>query len=198
MKKLNNYEREKAIYRYVTALDNGDLDSVAEILELALYDLELARIIEEIDLAYQEEEGITAIASDAAIVRDLIQQHLHSAFEEIDNSQEQLATDFFDRSTASPLTVGDVAKRLLQSKSLRKSEYEIAQNLSDSSVSIPSSPSLKVIKQLFKDDLQQNPSPRFIDRFRQAAIKLGMGRSYSNAQLAAARQHQRNYKSTNK
>ena len=123
MRKLSSYEREKAIYRYVIALDNGDLDSVAKILELALYDPELARIIEEIDLAYQEEEGITDIATDAAIVRDLIQQHLHSAFEEIDNSPEKLAADYFDQSTASPLTVGDVAKRLLQSESFRKSDY---------------------------------------------------------------------------
>ena len=194
MEKLSSYEREKAIYRYVIALDNGDLDSVAEILELALYDLELARVIEEIDLAYQEEEGIIDIATDAEIVRDLIQQHLHSAFEEINNSPEKSAADSVDRSIASQLTVGDVAQRLLQSKSLRKNEYELAQNLSDSSVLIPSPPSLKVIKQLFKEDLHKNASPRFLDRFRQVAIKLGMGRSYNNIQLAAARQHKKNSK----
>ena len=196
MRKFN--ERDKAIHQYIECWDNGDIDGIIEVLELASYDPELERIIKEINLTFQEEEGVTAIATDAAIVRDLIQQHLHSAFEEIDNNQEKSATDSFNRSTVSSLTVGDVAKRLLQSKSLRKNEYELAQNLSDSSVSIPSSPSLKVIKQLFKDDLQQNPSPKFIDRFRQAAIKLGMGRSYNNAQLAAARQHKRNYKSTNK
>ena len=59
MQKISNYEREKAIYRYVTALDNGDMDGVAEVLDLALCDPELERIIEEIDLAYQEEEEIT-------------------------------------------------------------------------------------------------------------------------------------------
>ena len=180
MHELSNYEREKAIYLYVTALDNGDLDSVAEILELALYDLELARIIEEIDLAYQEEEGITAIATDAEIVRDLIQQHLHSAFEEIDNNPEKLRADSSDKSATNPLTVGDVAQRLLQSKSLRKSEYQLVQSLINNPVLIPSSPSLKAIERLFVNNLQQNASPRFLDRFRQVAIKLGMGRSYNN------------------
>ena len=194
MQKLSSYEREKAIYRYVTALDKGDLDSAAEILELALYDLELARIIEKIDLAYQEEEGITDIATDAEIVRDLIQQHLHSASESMDNDPEKLAADSSNKSAVSPLTVGDVAKRLLQTKSLRESEYELAQRLINNSVLIPSPPSLKVIKQLFKEDLQQNVSSRFLDRFRQAAIKLGMGRSYNDIQLAAARQHKKNSK----
>ena len=197
MQKLSNYEREKAIYRYVTALDNGDLDIVAEVLELALYDLELARIIEKIDLAFQEEESITAIATDAEIVRNLIQQHLHSAFGEVNNSPK-LTVNSAERSATKPLTVGDVARRLLQSKSLLKSEYELVQSLIDNSVSIPSSPSLKAIERLFANDLQQDASSRFLDRFRKVAIKLDMGRSYNNAQLAAARQHKKNYKPPHK
>ena len=198
MQKLTNYEREKAIYRYVTALDNGDLDSVAEILELALYDPELARVIEEIDLAYQEEEGITSIATDASIVRDLIQQYLRSAFEPPNTDSEEILAESLVESIIKPLTVGDVAKRLQQSKSLRKTEHELLQSLINSSIPIPSSLSLKAIKQLFADNLQQNPSSRFLDNFRQVAIKLGMGRSYNNAQLAAARQHKKNYKSSHK
>ena len=196
MQKFN--KRDKAIHQYIECWDNGNIDGIIEVLELASYDPELERIIEEINLAFQEEEGITDIATDAEIVRDLIQQHLHSAFEKIDNSQEKLAADSFNKSAASPLTVGDVAKRLLKSKSLRKSEYELAQNLIDNSVLIPSSPSLKAIKQLFVKELQQDASSRFLDRFRQVAIKLGMGRSYNNIQLAAARQHQKNYKSSHK
>ena len=198
MQKLTNYEREKAIYRYVTALDNGDLDSVAEILELALYDPELARVIEEIDLAYQEEEGITPIVTDASIVRDLIQQHLHSAFEPQNTDSEEVAARLPVESTIESVTVGEVAQRLLQSKSLRKSEYELVQSLINNSVLVPLSPSQKVIKRLFVEELKKNVSPRLLDRFRQVAIKLGMGRSYNNARLAAARQHKKDYKTPHK
>ena len=199
MQKLSKYEREKAIYRYVTALDDGDMDGVAEILELALYDLKLAEIIEEIDCAYQEEEGITPIATDAAIVKDLIQQHLHSAFEGDEEKVElQSVEEFSVEENTKSITIGEVARRLQETKSVQTKEYELLESLSNSSIPIPSPLSIKAIKQLLADNLQQKVSPRFCDRFRQSAIKLGMGRSYSNAQLAAARQHQRNYKTTNK
>ncbi|MDJ0635548.1 MAG: hypothetical protein QNJ34_20335 [Xenococcaceae cyanobacterium MO_188.B29] len=198
MQMISDYEREKAIYLYVKALDNGDMDGVADVLELALCDSELARILEEIDLAYQEEEGILPIATDAAIVRDLIRQHLHSAFEEPDKNQSPSVMEFSSEAITKPITVGDVVQRLHQSKSLRKTECELVQSLLDCSIPIPSSPSQKAIKQLFVEDIKQNASPRFLDNFRKVAIKLGMGRSYNNAQLAAARQQKRNYKSTNK
>lgn len=199
MQKISNYEREKAIYLYVQALDNGDMDGIAEVLELALHDPELAEIIEEIDLAYQEEEGITPIATDAEIVRNLIQQHLHSAFEDGEQAKvnSQSVTEFFEENTK-PITVGEVARRLQETKSFQIKEYELLESLSDSSIPIPSPPSLKAIEKLFADNLQQKVSRRFCDRFRQTTIKLGMGRSYNNAQLAAARQHKKNYKTTNK
>ena len=200
MRKLSNYEREQAIYRYVLALDNGDMDGVAEVLKLSLCDRELAEIIEEIDLTYQEEEEVTPIATDAEIVRDLIQQHLHSAFEakEQEKNRSQPVTEFSVEENTKAITVGEVARRLQETKSFQIKEYELLESLLDSSIPIPSPPSLKAIKQLFIEDLQQKVSPRFGDSFRQAAIKLGMGRNYNNAQLAAARQHKRNYKTTNK
>ena len=56
MKKTNkNYQREQAIHRYIQALDKGDMDGVAEVLDAALYDPELERIITEINLSYHEE-----------------------------------------------------------------------------------------------------------------------------------------------
>jgi hypothetical protein len=195
MHELSNYEREKAIYRYVLALDNGDMANVAEVLELALYDSELERIIEEIDLAYQEEDGIAPTATDAVIVQDLIQQHLHSAFEEVDKNKSDLVTDELINE---PLTVGDVARRLQQTKSFNSTESKLLEDLLNSRLLIPLPPGFKVIEELFKKDLKLNVNRRFLDNFRQVAIKLGMGRSYNNAQLAAARQHHRNYRSTNK
>lgn len=195
MQKLSNYEREKAIYRYVIALDNGDMDDVAEVLELALYDQELERIIEEIDLAYQEEEGITTISTDAAIIKNLIQQHLHSAFEEVSNNKMDLVTD---EQINKPLTVGDVARRLQQTKSFNSTESDFLSDLLNSTLLIPSPSSFQAIEKLLTKDLQINVNRRFIDNFRKVAIKLSMGRSYNNAQLAAARQHKKNYRPTNK
>lgn len=54
-------EREKAIFQYVTALDRGDMNGVGEVLEAALTDPELERIITEINVAYQQEEQITGV-----------------------------------------------------------------------------------------------------------------------------------------
>jgi hypothetical protein len=188
-------ERDKAIHKYIESWDRGDIDGVIEVLELALCDRELERIIQEINLAYQEEEGITPIAIDAAIVRDLIQQHLHSAFEEVERNKSDLVTAELINE---PLTVGDVARRLQQTKSFNSTECKLLEDLLNSSLLIPLSPSFKAIEELFKKDLKLKVNRRFIDNFRQVAIKLGMGRSYNNAQLAAARQHKRNYRSTNK
>jgi hypothetical protein len=190
----NNYEREKAIYRYIQALDNGDMDGVAKVLELALYDSELERIIEEIDLAYAEEDGITPIATDARIIKDLIHQHLHSAFEEPEKDRSQLITEFSPEETTQPITVGDVARHLQQSTPLTTVEYELVQSLLNSSIPIPSYLNIKAIKQLFTDDLQHNASPRFLDKFRTIAIELGMKHSHGNTQLAAARQQKSNCK----
>jgi len=47
--------RERLIYRYVQAMDRGDVDGIAAVLKAALGDPELARIITEIDLAFIEE-----------------------------------------------------------------------------------------------------------------------------------------------
>ncbi len=54
-KKQKNSQREKAIHRYIQALDKGDMDGVSEVLDAALSDSELERIITEINLAYHEE-----------------------------------------------------------------------------------------------------------------------------------------------
>lgn len=82
-----NLFREKAIHRYIKALDEGDMEGVAEILEMCLDDPELEQIITEINLAYHEEEQLTPIAIDAQLVRELIRQHLHSGFTSQDQSQ---------------------------------------------------------------------------------------------------------------
>ncbi|EAW35212.1 hypothetical protein [Lyngbya sp. PCC 8106] len=58
-----NLEREKWIHRYIVSLDEGDMDGIAEVLDAALYDPELEKIIAEITLAYHDEE-LTNIRSE--------------------------------------------------------------------------------------------------------------------------------------
>lgn len=183
--------REKAIRRYLKALDEGDMESVAEVLEISLDDPELERIITEINLAYHEEEQLTPMAIDAQLVRDLIHQHLQSAF----TTQEQSQSPDFQalQVQGKPLTVGDVAKRLKQTN-LVPLEQEILQHLLESSVPLPKSLSIQAIKQL-ATQLQIQVSDRFLNSFREAAIKLSMGKSHTQA-LQAAREQSTRYTSS--
>src|ERR687884_308961 len=48
--------RERAIHSYIRALDQGDIDTVAAVVQAALNDSELDRLISEVNLAYQDEE----------------------------------------------------------------------------------------------------------------------------------------------
>ena len=50
------------VYRYVHALDSGDLDSVEQILQTAQHDVELDRMIGEINQEYANELGLTPLA----------------------------------------------------------------------------------------------------------------------------------------
>ena len=50
-----NIFQERLIFAYVEAMDKGDMEIIADILEIALYDPELFRIITEIDLVIEEE-----------------------------------------------------------------------------------------------------------------------------------------------
>lgn len=199
------YEREKAIFRYVQALERGDMEGVAAVLEAASLDPELERIITEINLAYIEEEQLTPIVTDAQIVRDLLRQHLHSAFENreeeknVENlvfEEENAVDDAMLPTSASvedkPLTVGDVAKRLQESNRVPLSERDTLHKLLSSSLPLPASLSIQAVRQL-ATELKIKASERFLDIFRDTAIMLGIGRSQNKAQLAAAREQRSRY-----
>jgi hypothetical protein len=173
--------REKLIYRYVQAMDQGDVEEIAVVLEVALDDLELDRIITEIDLAYQEEEQLIPIAQEAQLVRELLRQHLPSAFmaEEADNK---------------PLTVGEVAARLKADGKVPPPDEETNRLLLTNSKSIPTWLSGKAIKKL-AEELGVTASKHFWQMFKDTAITLNMGRSHSQAQLLAAREERAQYTS---
>lgn len=171
--------REKLIYRYIQAMDRGDVEEIAAVLEAALDDPELDRIITEIDLAYQEEEQLTPIAQDAELVRKLIREHLSSAFQT-------------EESDDKPLTVGEVAARLKADRKVPEADEETNRLLLTSSKSIPTWLSGKAIKKL-AEELGVTASKHFWRVFKDTAITLNMGRSHSQAQLLAAREERAQY-----
>lgn len=201
MQQPNIDEREKAIFRYIQALDRGNIEGLGAVLEVALNDPELERIIREINLAYQEEEQITPIVTDAQVVRDLLHQHLHSAFANedrpLDDVENIVSTEDADLLISAlgedTLTVGDVARSLQESKDVPLAERDNIAKLLGSSVPLPASLSIHAIRELALQ-LKINASDRFLDIFRDAAIMLGIGRSQSKAQLAAARAQKSSYK----
>ncbi|NJM21668.1 MAG: hypothetical protein HC836_15835 [Richelia sp. RM2_1_2] len=186
------YSREKAIHLYVQALDEGDMEVVAQILDIACDDPELEQIITEINLAYQEEEQITPIATDAEIIRNLLRKHLHSAFEIIQEEEKPLIFEDIDEEEK-PVTVGDVIKRLQDINRVPSADKDIISKLFDSSIPLPVKLNIQAVRQLAVE-LGINASERFLDMFRDTAITLSMGRSHSRAQLAAAREQTSQYK----
>ena len=193
MQKHNtDLSREKAIHRYIQALDLGDMEGVAAVLEAALDDPELERIITEINLAYQEEEQLTPIVNDAQLIRDLIRKHLHSAFENYEEKKPLTIRDVVPEEEEKPLTVGDVAKCLQESNRVPSADRDTLRSLLGSSVPLPTSPSIRAVRQLAAQ-LRIKASERFLDIFRDTAIMLSMGRSHSKAQLAAAREQRGRY-----
>jgi DNA-binding phage protein len=182
--------REKAIHYYVTALDEGDLEGVAIILDEALDDPELEQAIAEINLAYQEEEGIQPIADDAELVRNLLQKHLTTAFTPSSTAEEALRIE-------------DVAEQLQHEAKISSNDHAAIAKLLNCEAPLPSTLGMPAIKAL-SNELSVEASDRFWQLFRQKAIFMRMGRSHKKVsdgtQLAAAREAvaQRNAKSKKK
>ena len=176
--------REKAILCYIQALDQGDIEGVVAVLEAALSDPELDRLISEVNLAYHEEEQLTSDATDAQLVRDLLREHLPSAFD-VDGLDDK------------PLSVGDVAARLQADHRVPPTDQEANRVLLNSSVPLPAWLSVQAVRRLITE-LGMTVSDRFLRVFRDTAIMLGMGHSHGQAQLAAAREERVHYNAVQK
>jgi hypothetical protein len=169
--------REKAIYRYVEALDKAELDTIAAVLDLAVDDPDLSQAITEVNLSIQEEMQLLPFAADAESVRTLIHNHLHSVTEVAG-----------DRDL--PLTVGEVAAKLKSERRVPFSDEKINDLLLNSHQSLPAFLSLEAIQHLGRE-LGVRASDRFWRAFRDAAITLSMGRGRESQLLAAREQRER-------
>ena len=173
--------RELLLDRYVLALDDGDPEETAAVLdavyEAALDDPEIDRLISEITRAYREEQRLTPLDADANLVRELLRQHVPSAF----ITHEHLKK---------PLTVGEVAGWLQAQGRVRPGDEGTNRSLLGSTTPLPKLLNSQEVKKLAAG-LGVSGSEFYWRVFRDAAITMGIARSNSQVQLAAREQRMR-------
>jgi len=167
--------RERLLDRYVLAIDSGDLEELAATLDAAYEasrdDPEIGHLITEINRAYREEEGLTPLAADAHLVREILHKCVPSAFDTHDHLKRLL-------------TVGDVASRLQAQGHVRPGDDETNRALLGIVVSLPKPLTAPAIKQL-ASELGAGGSEFYWRTFRDEAITMGIARSHDQAKLAA-------------
>ncbi len=173
--------REDLILRYIRALDSNDSDFVDFVLEAAEEDPELDQLISEVNLALHDELGLGPLATEASIVHDLLRKHLPSGFSH-------------PQPEAPPLTVGEVAARMLNDRRLTLIDREGCRSLQNSPEPVPGQLSHQAVIELAARLEPANPlTERGWNAFRDAAIMAFMGRGRQQAHLAAARQARERY-----
>jgi hypothetical protein len=162
---------ERSMDRYVKALDSGNLDEIAAVLQIAEGDAELDRIIGEINWAYADELGLSLSSLESDQILFLLQEHFPSAFGE--SSDETL-----------PITVSEVAAHLAANRLIPPTDQENSLKLLRIHTPLPSWLSLPEIR-ILSQQFGFNVSERFLKIFRDAAIQMSIGRG--QAQMAATR-----------
>lgn len=75
-KQMQNMLRGDLLYRYIIALERGDIDAIEALLQKAAQDEILERMIADVHSSYRLEEDAAAYTSGVDLVRQLLQQHL--------------------------------------------------------------------------------------------------------------------------
>lgn len=174
--------REKALYRYMDALERGNFEVMARILQQAERDPELEAMIWEVQTAYLIEQEAEQQENDILLVRQLLQKHLPSGFVVTQDVQD-----------IPPLTVSDVVARMqadeVMKGSLKDELQGVVQQLRQSTVPLPSNLGVQGIRDLFVQ-LGVRASKRIHKLFSETALFLSAGRAQGLAQLAATRRQQ--------
>jgi hypothetical protein len=173
------FAREKALHRYVSAFERGDFDIMDEVLQQAMTDPLLEEMIMEAHEYFQGDEKATLRQKDVVKILDLVVQHLPSG---IPDEEEAISIP--------PLTISDVLMGIQEDTtlqgSLRQEAQRIYAKLPPSPPLLPENLGLRDVSQLFAH-LNIPISARLQKQFRDKAIFLAMGRQRGIAQLAAAR-----------
>jgi hypothetical protein len=176
-------QREKALYLYTSALERGDFETVEMILEQAVHDADLERMICEIHEVIAE-VGNDAWEQDAATVRGLVHEHLLSGV-------RVKAKDL------PPLTVSDVCAKLqMETSVIGKESAEVAsltERLRQVSDPLPDELTRRGLRQLFAQ-LGTSVSEHVQELFREAAISLSMIREQGMTRMTATRRQPRRKK----
>jgi len=179
---LTAVEREKLALLYAMAFERGDLEAIEQVLGRAMYDVELDQMLAEVNATYAAEQAETLQANHTQRVRQLLREHIPSAF----SDEEELP----------PLTVGDVVAKMqaeaAQRGATRKEILEITKQLQSNAMSLPSPLRLSDVKRLLKQ-LGVSTNTQFEKLFQDAATLLSMGRGQS---LMAATRRQKSASKT--
>ena len=173
------FAREKALHRYVSAFEHGDFDTMDEVLQQAMTDPLLEEMIMEAHEYFQGGEKAILRQKDVEKILDLVAQHLPSGI-----------PDEEDAISIPPLTIGDVLLGIQEDRTipgdLRQEAQRLHAKLPSSPPLLPENLGLRDVSQLFAH-LNIQVSARLQKEFREKAIFLAMGRQRGIAQLAAAR-----------
>jgi hypothetical protein len=185
-KQMDNKEqlaREKALYLYANALERGDFATIETILEQATCDTDLEQMIFELHETYHDENE-SVHANDAALVRELIREHLPSGLAMLENEALDVP----------PLTVGDVCASLQTKAAIQGGDARevktLTERLRQSETPLPEELTGRKLRQFFAQ-IGVSVSERFQELFREAAIFLSMSREQDMARLSAARREPR-------
>lgn len=177
-------QREKALYLYTSALERGDFETVEMILEQAMHDADLERMICEIHEVIAV-EGNDAWKQDAATVRELINEHLPSGVR-------------VEAKDLPPLTISDVCAKLqMETSVIGKESAEVAsltERLRQVRDPLPEELTRRGLRQLFAQ-LGTSVSEHVQELFREAAISLSMIREQGMTRMTATRRQPRRRKS---
>lgn len=165
--------RERLIALYVTALDENNLDCVSSVLTAAQSDAELDRLINEVNADYERELEAIPFEQDAEIVRELLQQHLPSAFEPLPQRIEVL-------------TFSDVAKQMDAKGKVLTTDQSANQQLLKIDNPLPAKVTLPEIKRVVANS-SVAASEKFWRLFHETAVLLSMKQGHQQG-LQAARE----------
>lgn len=175
--------REKRLFAYHCALENGDFETVTAILAEAEQDATLERMILEINTAHIEEIQQTTQAQEDTALIGLLQKHFPSAYMDA-------GADAEDEIELPPLTIADVLAQVRPGEDLtqaaERNELNALRSRAAGSEPIPQDLSGRGVRQ-FLASLGITISRRVENAFRNTAILLAQGRQQNMAQLAATR-----------
>lgn len=170
--------RTQLLFRYIRALDEGDGDALSAVLDAALRDEELSRLLDEVNTFWAQEQEVSPASPQVELVRQLAERHFPAAFEAPE--------------TPAPLTVADVAAKLhaawRANAAIARADREVAQKLLGVNLLVPVTARFEALAREISAQFSLEASDRFWLKFKNAAISLTLRGTTPQTQLALARE----------